>query len=208
MAERAPAEPERSGREAGPERSGREAGPGLEDATVEQLLANLDETLGQLEQMPGRTAELALSAVETLTEVYGEALRRVVAAATRRPELLDAYTGDELLRHLLLLHGIHPDPVEARAARAVDDLAPQLRLQGATAQLTGVRDGVAQVTVSSGSCGSCGGHDDVAEVVRRHVATMAPDLVRIEILAPPPVRTLIPVDTLSRRPAGLVGGAR
>jgi Fe-S cluster biogenesis protein NfuA len=113
-----------------------------------------------------------------------------------------------LLRHLLLLHGIHPDPVEVRAARAVDDLGPQLRSQGASAQFTGVRDGIGYVTVSAGSCGSCGGHDDVAEVVRRHVATMAPDLARIEISAPPPVRALIPADALLRPPAGVVGGAR
>src|SRR6185369_10627026 len=118
---------------------------GLEDDAVEQMLTQLDEILGQLEQMPGRTAELALSAVETLTEVYGEALRRVIAAAASSPDLLAAYTGDELLRHLLLLHVIHPDPVAARAARAVDDLAPQLRSQGASAQFTGVLDGVAHV---------------------------------------------------------------
>jgi hypothetical protein len=180
----------------------------LDDAAIEQRLALLDEVLGQLEQMPGRTAELALDAVETLTEVYGEALRRVVAAAERRPALLTAYTSDELLRHLLLLHGIHPDPVAVRAARAVEDLAPHLRSQGAWAQVTGVRDGVAYVTVSSGSCGSCGGHDDVAELVRRHVATMAPDLERIEISAPAAAPAFIPVDTLWRAPVGVAGGSR
>jgi hypothetical protein len=180
----------------------------LDDAAIEQRSALLDEALGQLEQMPGRTAELALDAIETLTEVYGEALRRVMTAATGRPELLAVYTDDELLRHLLLLHGIHPDPPAARAARAVEDLAPHLRTLGASAQFSGVRDGVAYVTVSSGSCGSCGGHDDVAELVRRHVATMAPDLDRIEISAPAAVRALIPVDTLLRPPVGAAGGPR
>jgi hypothetical protein len=182
--------------------------PALDDAEVEQRLARLDELLGQLEQVPGRTAELALEAIEALTEVYGEALGRVLAAAAGRPELLAAYTGDELLRHLLLLHRIHPDPVAARAARAVADLAPQLRSQGASAQFAGVRDGVAHVTVSSGSCGSCGGQDDVAEVVRRQVATMAPELAGIEISAPAAVRALIPAETLLRPPVGAVGGAR
>lgn len=33
-------------------------------------------------------------------------------------------TGDALLEHLLVLHGIHPDPVERRVAHALDELRP------------------------------------------------------------------------------------
>jgi Fe-S cluster biogenesis protein NfuA len=177
------------------------SGTGLADVDIEQRLARLDEVLGQLEHIPGRTAELALEAVETLTEVYGEALGRVVTASASRPGLLAAYTGDELLRHLLLLHRLHPDPVEARVARAVDDLAPQLRSQGASAEFNGVRDGVAYVTVSSGSCGSCGTNGELSDLVRQHVATMAPELAGVEISAPPRVAALIPVGALLRPPA-------
>jgi hypothetical protein len=180
-------------------------GPGLDDAALEQRLARLDEVLGQLETIPGRTAELALEAVETITEVYGEALGRVVAASASRPELLAAYTADELVRHLLLLHRIHPDAVDARAARAVDDLAPQLRSRGVSAQFAGVRDGVAHVMVSSGSCGSCGTDAELADVLRRHVVTMAPELAGVEISVPAAEPALIPVSSLSRR-AGVLAG--
>lgn len=182
--------------------------PGLDDAALEQRLARLDEMLGQLEHIPGRTAELALEAVETMTEIYGEALSRVVAASASRPELLAVYTGDELLRHLLLLHRIHPDAVDARAARAVDDLAPQLRSRGVSAQFAGVRDGVAHVVVSSGSCASCGADADLADVVRRHVVTMAPELTGVEISAPAAEPALIPVSSLSRRASELAGGSQ
>jgi hypothetical protein len=180
----------------------------LDDAEVEQRLARLDEVLGALEHVPGRTAELALEAIEMMTEVYGEALGRVLAMAAGRPELLAAYTGDELLRHLLVLHAIHPDSVAARAARAVDDLAPRLRAEGASAQFTVVQDGVAHVTVSTGSCGSCGGGAELADEVRRHVATMVPELMGVEISAPAAVRALIPADTLLRPPVAMVGEPR
>jgi Fe-S cluster biogenesis protein NfuA len=179
----------------------------LDDAAVERRLARLDDLLGQLEQIPGRTAALALEAVETLTEVYGEALGRAVTGAAGSPEVLATFTGDELLHHLLLLHRVHPDPVQVRVARAVDALRPQLRAQGATIELGGVRDGIARLSVSSGSCGSCGATATLHEVVREQVLTAAPELAGVEVVAPAPAPALIPVAALSRRPPGVaVGG--
>src|SRR5689334_13721367 len=99
---------------------------GLSDAAVEARLARLDDVLGHLEQIPGRTAEVALEAVETLTEVYGEALRRVLVQAAAHPGCVERLAADELVRHLLLLHGLHPDPVERRVSRVVDDLGTRL----------------------------------------------------------------------------------
>src|SRR4051812_39153867 len=138
----------------------------LSDAAVEARLVRLDDVLGQLEQIPGRTAELALEAVETLTEVYGEALRRTMQCAGRSDDVVRTLTADELLRHLLLLHGLHPDPVEARIARAVDDLRLALRKAGADVELVGVDAGVARVSISSGSsCGGCGSTAELEQLV-------------------------------------------
>jgi len=125
----------------------------LDDPAIEPRLTRLDALLGQLEQTPGRTAALALEAVETLIEVYGEALARVTDVAGDTPPALDRLAADELLRHLLLLHCIHPDPLARRVARAVDDLRPQLRAQGADIALVGVEDDVARISLSASSCG-------------------------------------------------------
>ncbi|GAA2710855.1 NifU family protein [Micromonospora olivasterospora] len=173
--------------------------PRLDDAAVEPRLARLDALLGQLEQVPGRTAELALEAVETLTEVYGEALARVTDLAAGTPAL-DGLTGDELLRHLLLLHGVHPDPVRRRVARAVDDLRPQLRARGAEITLVAVEDAVATVSLSAGGCG--GGGAALRELVREQVWAFAPELSAVDVVAPAPTPALIPVAALRRRPDG------
>jgi hypothetical protein len=170
--------------------------PRLDDAAVEPRLARLDAVLGQLEQTPGRTAELALEAVELLTEVYGEALARVTDLAADSSRALDRLTGDELLRHLLLLHRIHPDPLERRVARAVDDLRPQLRAQGADITLVGVRDEVARISLSARSCGGAA----VRELVREQVLTFAPELSEVDVVAPELAPALIPVASLWQRP--------
>ncbi|MCW3840548.1 NifU family protein [Micromonospora yasonensis] len=170
----------------------------LDDAAVEPRLAHLEAVLGQLEQTPGRTAELALEAVEILTEVYGEALARVTDLAADSPHALDRLTEDELLRHLLLLHHIHPDPPDRRVARAVNDLRPQLRAQGAEIALVGVQDEVATISLSANSCG--GGAAALGDLVRDQVLTFAPELSSVDLVAPAPAPALIPVATLWQRP--------
>ncbi|MGW5666793.1 hypothetical protein [Micromonospora sp. NPDC003776] len=171
--------------------------PRLDDAAVEPRLARLDALLGQLEQTPGRTADLALEAVETLTEVYGEALARVTDLAADTPHALDRLTSDELLRHLLLLHHIHPDPPERRVARTVDDLRPQLRTQGAEIAFVGVQDGVARISLSASSCG---GGAALRDLVREQVLTFAPELSAVDVVAPVPAPALIPLAALWQRP--------
>ncbi|MFE9690143.1 hypothetical protein [Micromonospora sp. NPDC005806] len=170
----------------------------LDDAAVEPRLARLDAVLGQLEQTPGRTAELALEAAELLTEVYGEALARVTELAADSTQALDRLTGDELLRHLLLLHRIHPDPLDRRVARAVDDLRPQLRAQGAEIALVGVQDEVARISLAASSCG--GGGAALRDLVREQVLTFAPELSAVDVVAPAPAPALIPVASLWQRP--------
>ncbi|WP_262284120.1 NifU family protein [Micromonospora sp. MA102] len=177
--------------------------PRLDDAAVEPRLARLDAVLGQLEQTPGRTAELALEAVEVLTEVYGEALARVTDLAADSGGALDRLADDELLRHLLLLHRIHPDPLEGRVARAVDDLRPQLRAQGAEIALVGVQDEVARISLSASSCG--GSAAALGDLVRDQVLTFAPELSAVEVAAPAPAPALIPVAALWQRPDRTAG---
>jgi Fe-S cluster biogenesis protein NfuA len=170
----------------------------LDDAAVEQRLARAEDLLGRLEQVPGRTAELAMEVVETLVEIYGEAFARVVAAAGEAPGVLAALTGDELVRHLLLLHRVHPDPVEVRVARAVADAAPLLRSSGASAAVLAVDAGVARVQLS-GSCG-CGSATTVQTQLQDEIMTAAPELVGVRFVDPPRTPTMIPVEALLRRP--------
>jgi hypothetical protein len=182
----------------------------LDDATVEHRLSTLDGLLAQLEQVPGRTAELALQAVEALLDVYGEALSRVTDSVAGGPGLRSALTADELLRHLMLLHHIHPDPPGQRVRRAVDDAAGALNAQGVRVQLVEVRADTAVVRVASGSCGACGDTAAAHELVRDEVLAAAPELVRVEFVGPEPSPALIPLAAVGVRhgsaPAGTAPG--
>ncbi|WDF43067.1 NifU family protein [Streptomyces sp. T12] len=173
----------------------------LADPAVEARLARLDELLEGLEAAPGPITRSAVESVRLLTEVYGEALARVMDLADG--QLAERLADDELLGHLLVLHAIHPEPVERRAARAVERLRPAVRERGGDVEWAGVQGEVGQVRLTAGGgCGSgCGGGSaDVTAVVREAVLAVAPELTAVE-----PVQSaapaFVPLTTLTRRGA-------
>jgi Fe-S cluster biogenesis protein NfuA len=168
----------------------------LDAEAVEQRLTRLDAVLGQLEQIPGRTAELAMEGVELLLDVYAEALARVADQVDLHAAGL---TGDDLVRHLLVLHGLHPDPPDERAARAVAELGGLAARHGATVELVGVDAATVHIGVSgSSSCGCGSAPAGLDDAVRDCLTAAAPELgVEITRQAGP---RLIPVSAVRRRP--------
>lgn len=170
----------------------------LDNAAVQQRLARIDELLERVEQVPGPTAEAAIEVVRTLTEVYGEALARVLSFAS--PPLVDRLVADELLGHLLVLHDVHPDPLADRVERALDGVRPYIRSHGGQVELAEIDAGVARVRLS-GACKSCSSSSATLEqAVTEAVLALAPELSAVE-----PVQdsgeqapTVIPVEALLR----------
>jgi hypothetical protein len=107
------------------------------------LIARVDAALDGIESDPA-----ALEAVQAVVELYGEGLRRIMAGAREE---------DELVAHLLVLHDLHPVPLEERVREAVGDRA----------EVVSVTGGVVRLRLLGG-CGSAG----VEEVVR----AAAPDV--------------------------------
>ena len=104
-------------------------------ARVEQLLEDVDE----------RGAEL----VQALLELYGEGLARILAQCDPV-----ALADDELVAHLMLLHDLHPVPVQTRVLEALEGVRPYLESHGGDVELVSVEDGVARLRLQ-GSCSGC-----------------------------------------------------
>ncbi|AOR36439.1 hypothetical protein BFF78_40065 [Streptomyces fodineus] len=177
-------------------------GARLPDPALEVRLARLDQVLAELESAPGP----ALEAVSLLTEVYGEALARVLEAADA--PLRERLAEDELLGHLMVLHAIHPEPAERRAARAVERLRPAVRERGGDLEWAGVDGQVARVRLSTGGgCGAgCGsGAADAVAAVEAAVLAVAPELTAVETVPAPAERraapAFVPLSTLTHRAA-------
>jgi Fe-S cluster biogenesis protein NfuA len=139
----------------------------MDDAAVRERVARVEELLGAIDGNPD-----AVAAVQGLVELYGEALQRVVAGASLED--------DELLSHLLLVHGLHPVAVETRVAAALDEVRPYLGSHGGDVELLGVADGVARVRLQ-GTCNGCPSSTaTLRHAIEEAIARAAPELDGVE----------------------------
>ena len=137
--------------------------------TLERVEALLDE----IEAFPEPQREVATELVQALLEMYGEGLSRIVAAGAVPVE-------DELVAHLLLLHGLHPVPVRERVMGALDEVRPYLASHGGGVELLDVADGVVRLRLE-GSCHGCpSSAATLRGAVEEAIARAAPDVERVE----------------------------
>ncbi|HEX5511597.1 MAG TPA: hypothetical protein VFX41_07755 [Actinomycetales bacterium] len=175
----------------------------LDDAAVEQRLRRLDELLDRLEEVPGPTSAAAMEAVQTLTEVYGEGLARVLAVAG--PGLVERLHDDPLVQHLLVLHDLDPDPVERRVERAVTALAEEIESRGGRLEVEHVDDEMVRVRLTSTGC-SCSSSQtesrSLEKTVEDEILALAPELTSVQTVSGgrQVAQAVIPVEALLRRP--------
>ena len=142
----------------------------MEDAEVLELVATVEQ---RLEAIDGDSK--ATEAVQALVELYGEALRRVAERFQ-----LEQLVEDELLTHLLLVHGLHPLDVETRVRGALAEVRPYLNSHGGEVELLAVEDGVAHLRLQ-GSCDGCPSSATTMRLaIEEAVLKAAPELSAVE----------------------------
>jgi Fe-S cluster biogenesis protein NfuA len=145
------------------------------DQQARERAARLEELLEALEALPAAARDTATEAVATLLDLYGEGLGRIVARVP--PEAL---AGDEVIAHLLLVHGLHPVPLEQRVESALDGVRPYLRSHGGEVQLLGVQAGVVRLRLQ-GSCSGCPSSRTTLELaVEEAIRNAAPEVEAVE----------------------------
>ncbi|WP_460356966.1 NifU family protein [Mycobacterium sp. ZZG] len=128
--------------------------------------------------------ERAAQLVREVTDLYGAALERMLdTALAAKPELAQAFTADDLVASLLLVHGLHPHDTERRVADALAAVRPYLGSHGGDVTLLGVADGVVRLQLL-GSCTNCPSSSVTLELaVQDAVRTAAPEIAAIEVVA-------------------------
>ncbi len=144
-----------------------------------ELIGRVEGVLEELESLADPTArDVALEAVQAVLELYGAALERIVVRVGEREAT--ALADDELVEHLLLLHGLHPVSVEERVRGALEAVRPYLGSHGGDVELVGVSEGVAQVRMQ-GSCEGCPASAMTLKLaIEDAVLKAAPDIERVE----------------------------
>jgi Fe-S cluster biogenesis protein NfuA/nitrite reductase/ring-hydroxylating ferredoxin subunit len=160
----------------------------MDDRQARECVARIEALLEEVEGLPA-----AVELVQGLLDLYGEGLGRIVASD---PTLVARLDGDEVVTHLLLLHGLHPVPLEERVVGALDEVRPYLASHGGGVELLGVEEGVVRLRLQ-GSCDGCPSSTatlklaiedaihkaapDVEDVVAEGTPKPAPGLLQIEM---------------------------
>jgi hypothetical protein len=152
-----------------------------DDTYARHQVVRAEELLSGLDALPdGVAAARATETVRTLVALYGDCLARVMAHLTDDPEpagqeddrrepsgppgrlggsadaVVRRLAADELVGHLLLVHDLHPDPVETRVRDALADPRARLEARGGALELLELSDTAVRIRLRDGG-GGCGG---------------------------------------------------
>jgi Fe-S cluster biogenesis protein NfuA len=148
----------------------------------------VEKLLGELREAgdPAST-ERAEELVRLLMELYGGGLERLMELVTEKDgALVDRIVEDQLLASLLVLHGLHPVPVERRVSEALEKVtkyAGPVNLMGFDDQ------GVAHLELEHSPQGCPSTAITVKNAVEKAVLDAAPELAGVVlegIVAPAP----------------------
>ncbi|PRC47544.1 hypothetical protein C6A85_84405, partial [Mycobacterium sp. ITM-2017-0098] len=145
--------------------------------------------------------------IREVTDLYGAGLERLLRLALRAaPEMADELASDDLVASLLVVHGLHPHPVERRISDALDTVRPYLGSHGGDVHLLEVAGDPGNYTARlqfSGSCKSCPSSAITLELaVEDAVRAAAPEISSIEVVAPESnteAASIIPAESLLDR---------
>jgi Fe-S cluster biogenesis protein NfuA/nitrite reductase/ring-hydroxylating ferredoxin subunit len=178
----------------------------LDEGGLQERVARMETLLGEIETLDDPSAKSkAAEVVGVLLDLYGEGLARmmeVVAEGEDREKAFDAFAGDELVSHLLLLHGLHPLDLETRVTGALEEVRPYLQSHGGNVELMGIEGGVARLRLE-GSCNGCPSSTMTLKLaIEEAIQNAAPDLDGIEaegVAEPKPTPNFVAGPTLQRK---------
>jgi Fe-S cluster biogenesis protein NfuA/nitrite reductase/ring-hydroxylating ferredoxin subunit len=134
---------------------------------------------------PG-TVERAEDLARSLVELYGAGLERILEIVSEsEPDggaLVARIADDPFLASLLVLHGLHPVPVDDRIQRALADVRPYLGSHAGGVDYLGVDDeGVVHLRLE-GSCNGCPSSTVTVKLaIERAIEEAAPEVTRVDV---------------------------
>ena len=158
---------------------------GDERPRLEEALSRIDALASALDQVADASArEAAREVLQLVLDLHGLALARalaIVASAEEGRALVERLAQDERVRAALLLHGLHPEPIEERVQRAVERLQPELGVLGFRVHVVAVAAAVARLRVDAAHGPEGSRAMGLRQQIEAAIIDEAPDLDEIVI---------------------------
>ena len=153
---------------------------------LDASLRRIEALIAALDDLPDPDArEPARELLEQVLDLHALALARMtatIAATEGGPPLLARLAEDDQVRAVLLLHGLHPEAVEARVRDAVERLRTELDARGIGVELVKIGAATARLRLHMrGSVGALSSAEALRQEIEDAVIGAAPELEEIVI---------------------------
>jgi len=162
----------------------------LEERELQKRLAHVDALVGELQQLPDLASRaLVEELLSTVLDLHGEAFSRMLEALGPRGEpaadrLLEVMAADDLIRGVLLLHGLHPMDLRSRVEGALESVRPYMKTHGGGVELIDVAGDIVRIRLE-GHCQGCPSSAVTLKLaVEKAIYEAAPDVSAIEVVEP------------------------
>lgn len=148
-----------------------------------QKIGNLVHDLETIADPASRAAAKEL--LQLLMDLHGTGLERILEVVFESgesgPRIIDELGQDPLVSSLLILYGLHPDELQTRVERKLQQIASKIHKMGAEAKLVSINGGDVRVRarIEGHACGSTS--RTVQSIVEEAIYEAAPDLTSLVI---------------------------
>ena len=156
----------------------------------QQLLGALLERVQELQERLESAGEfvpleLAQELVAGVVEMYYAGLERILSslfsAGDDGARLAIGLAEDPFVATLLLIHDLHPVPLEDRVQGALESVRPYMESHGGDVELLALEEGIARIRLR-GSCSDCSASSVTLELaIKQALEEAAPDLDGLEV---------------------------
>jgi hypothetical protein len=150
--------------------------------TIRAASERLDHLLRQLDaHVDPAVREAIHEAVALLMAMHRDGLERALALAGDEtlggPALLARFADDPHVAPLLLVHDLHPYPVDVRLRRALDRLRPQIAGRGCRAAMNAIDGATARVRIEGHLAGARA--QELRQLVETAIFEAAPEITKV-----------------------------
>jgi Fe-S cluster biogenesis protein NfuA len=126
----------------------------------------------------------AIELVQTMMDFHRAAIDRMMEIISDGDQLglniVATLAADELVSHMLLLHGLHPLDIDERVKTALAGVRPYLNSHGGDVELIEVAEGIVKLRLI-GTCGDCPSSTATLRgAIEKAIREAAPEVISIE----------------------------
>lgn len=178
------------------------------DAEFKERMRRVESLVREIEESPDAIGrERSRELVHGLLELHAAGLARMIEAARAHEGpgagLVETWTRESTVASLLLLHGIHPTPLDRRVRAALEPLDGRLRTLGARVTLFEMAEDAVRLRIEVAASGGHVNATAVRTAVEDALCAGAPDAelhLSVVLLEPMPQGFIPVAQLLARRP--------